>query len=252
MRGIEQKKQEVFMSEEQKMSPQGEVSLFGNSRFGKWFDNFWYHYKWQTLIALFLVVTLTVCVVQCAMRPDTPDTYICYAGAKDLRPTSTNTTAQDLQTSMATLAGEALEKEDATAIAFHYLIVTNSDNPSTQNLSLSNIESLKAQLDVAGSFLFLMDEALYNIYSVNASGDHYMTDVAPYLKDGSVVETTPDGRGVYLRSTPLASLPGFCDLPSDTILCLRVEFSISGSMSAAKRAEYYKQQEAIFSHLING
>ena len=32
-------------------------------KLGKWLENYWYHYKWQTLIALFLAVAIAFCAV---------------------------------------------------------------------------------------------------------------------------------------------------------------------------------------------
>ena len=42
-------------------------------------ENFWYHYKIQTLIILAFAVIITVCIVQMAGRTDY-DLYAMYAG----------------------------------------------------------------------------------------------------------------------------------------------------------------------------
>ena len=42
-------------------------------------DNFWYHYKWHTIITLFVVIVITVCAVQCAGNTDY-DIQVLYAG----------------------------------------------------------------------------------------------------------------------------------------------------------------------------
>ena len=47
--------------------------------FAAWFENFWYHYKWRTIGALFLAFVLTVCIVQCA-RKEKIDAVVMYAG----------------------------------------------------------------------------------------------------------------------------------------------------------------------------
>lgn len=49
------------------------------SRFAVWFENFWYHYKWRTIGALFLAFVLTVCVTQC-VRKEKIDVVVMYAG----------------------------------------------------------------------------------------------------------------------------------------------------------------------------
>ncbi len=46
----------------------------------KWFDNFWYHHKWKTLISLFLVITILVCTLQMCQREETGDISVLLAG----------------------------------------------------------------------------------------------------------------------------------------------------------------------------
>ena len=54
-----------------------------NSKFFKWLDNLWYHYKWHIIIGLFVLFTVTVCVVQCA-RQEKYDVLAVYAGDRIL------------------------------------------------------------------------------------------------------------------------------------------------------------------------
>lgn len=49
------------------------------SKFAKWFDNYWYHYKWITLGVIFLVVVIIVTTVQSVQR-EKEDVSILYAG----------------------------------------------------------------------------------------------------------------------------------------------------------------------------
>lgn len=49
------------------------------SRFLRWLDNVWYHYKWYIIIGTFAVVTLVICLVQCSSR-ESHDMTITYAG----------------------------------------------------------------------------------------------------------------------------------------------------------------------------
>ena len=46
----------------------------------KWFDNFWYHHKWKTIIALFLVITILVCTLQMCEKEETGDISVMMAG----------------------------------------------------------------------------------------------------------------------------------------------------------------------------
>jgi hypothetical protein len=234
----------------QKASDAHEVTLLGGSRFGRWLDNYWYHYKVPTLIGLFLVVTVIFCIVQCASKPKDPDFTICYAGSADLRPTASNTIAADMEAALSDDVCEIIGEKDATISIVNYLIRIGATDASVKSLTATNLENLVNELNVANSYLFLLDEELYNRYTVTSSGANYMAEVAPYLGDNSTVELTSDGRGVYLRSTYLATLPGFAELPDDTVLCLRVKFSVSGSLNSSKQDKLYARQESLFRRML--
>ena len=51
-----------------------------HGRVYRWLDNFWYHHKWATIAALFLVIVLTVCVLQMCSREEKGDITVVTAG----------------------------------------------------------------------------------------------------------------------------------------------------------------------------
>jgi hypothetical protein len=54
-----------------------------DSKFAKWFDNYWYHYKWITIGVIFFIVVVLVCTLQmCEKEGD--DTVVLYAGPYQL------------------------------------------------------------------------------------------------------------------------------------------------------------------------
>ena len=57
--------------------PESEIVI--ESRFAKWFENFWYHYKWQTIGIAAAVIVLLVCVLQTCSRKE-EDLTLTYAG----------------------------------------------------------------------------------------------------------------------------------------------------------------------------
>lgn len=54
-------------------------------RFFRWLDNFWYHYKWRTLIILFAVAVVVVLIVQTVQQPG-EDLLVCYGGTYGFLP----------------------------------------------------------------------------------------------------------------------------------------------------------------------
>ena len=49
------------------------------NRFLRWLDNFWYHYKWHTIIIGTAAIFLIVCMTQFATK-EKVDAYVLYAG----------------------------------------------------------------------------------------------------------------------------------------------------------------------------
>lgn len=46
-------------------------------------DNYWYHYKWPTIIVAFLLIVVVICTVQMCTK-ETYDLNVVYAGSEDL------------------------------------------------------------------------------------------------------------------------------------------------------------------------
>ncbi|MCI8590709.1 MAG: hypothetical protein HFE77_08415 [Clostridiales bacterium] len=103
----------------------------------KWFENYWYHYKWRTLIVAFFVVIFTVCVVQ-MLQKKSYDAYILYSGPKVF----------------------SSEQETALTNALRY-VVSDYDQNGEINLCLTKLimmseeelEEAKAQAEAEGSTL---------------------------------------------------------------------------------------------------
>lgn len=224
-----------------------EVHLVRPSRFGAWLENFWYHYKVPTLILLVLLVVLTVSIVQCATRPDEPDYILCYAGGGDLYPSTSNTVAADMAASTeALLTARDLTGEDVEI--YHYRIRSASAvDTALDPYDSTNAENLQNEFLLANTYLFLLSEDVFTRYTATESG-RCVVPVADYLPTGAPIETTADGYGVYLRSTPLAGLAGFRELPSDTVLCLRVSYV---AFSGGRNAETYARYEALFRAMLS-
>ncbi|MBE6530993.1 MAG: hypothetical protein E7679_02725 [Ruminococcaceae bacterium] len=52
-------------------------------RFSRWLENYWYHYKWPTIIVSFFVIVVLVCTIQMCTK-ETEDTSVVYAGPVQL------------------------------------------------------------------------------------------------------------------------------------------------------------------------
>lgn len=223
----------------------GDVHLVRKKgRFAIWCENVWYHYKVPIIIALVLIVALSVCIVQCAKREPTPDYILCYAGEASLLPTKNNTIAADMTASAESLL-ESSGQRIGNGIRIDSFQVRKG--AALDSYNQSNIENLQSELNLATAYLYLLSEHTFDVYTATQGG-RYVVPVAEYLPADSTVETTPDGYGVYLRSTPAASLPGFRDLPDDTVLCLRIPYAALSHGNSARR--HFDRSEALFRAML--
>ena len=223
----------------------GDVHLVRKKgRFVIWCENVWYHYKVPIIIALVLIVALSVCIVQCAKRKPTPDYILCYAGEASLLPTKNNTIAADMTASAESLL-ESSGQRIGNGIRIDSFQVRKG--AALDSYNQSNIENLQSELNLATAYLYLLSEHTFDVYTATQGG-RYVVPVAEYLPADSTVETTPDGYGVYLRSTPAASLPGFRDLPDDTVLCLRIPYAALSHGNSARR--HFDRSEALFRAML--
>lgn len=223
----------------------GDVHLVRKKgRFAIWCENVWYHYKVPIIIALVLIVALSVCIVQCAKREPTPDYILCYAGEASLLPTKNNTVAADMAAS-----AESLIESGGLRIGNGVRI----DNwqvrkgAALDSYNKDSIQSLQNELSTPIAYLYLLSEHTFDVYTTTQGG-RLVVPVAEYLPADSTVEITPDGYGVYLRSTPAASLPGFCDLPDDTVLCLRIPYAAFSHGNSAR--QQFDRSEALFRAML--
>ena len=114
-------------------------------------ENFWYHYKWQTLISIFIAVVLAVLITQCATRPkyDFSVIYFSY------------TPAIDTQTAPIAKYFEKIGKDLNGDGEVNVQVVNLSVNVQTQdvNYRLAQFQSLQAKVISDDTMLYITDEA---------------------------------------------------------------------------------------------
>ena len=124
------------------------------SNFIKFWENYWYHYKWHTIIGLFLVVTLAVGVTQCAMQPKYDHTAVLYCD----QIVSDNTVAA-LEAELTKRATD--ENGDGQTLFEVYNVSYDEDGTSPQNPAYANSQKLMSVMSTADYVLYLVDEYSY-------------------------------------------------------------------------------------------
>ena len=201
------------------------------SPFMKKLENFWYHYKWQTLIALFFVVVFAVCSLQMCTR-EKYDVLILYAGASDVKKTAGDGLSEyRILYSSLRLAVEDYDENGDVNPNLQTLFLPSEEEIEKINASLppdyevqtqlvmENAEQFNNLMILSEYYLCILSEENYLAYRDRAEG--FFLSLAPYVGETEV--SYYDGRqdAVYLHSLSFGQLPGCEKLDESTVICLR-------------------------------
>ncbi len=218
--------------------------------FVKWIENFWYHYKWHTIITLFFAVLLVVLIVQIVGREEY-DISAIYSGpvqldGGDLEKISSafaeiidedyngdgkiNVLTHDeyilspeqqkeLEDEADRLNDELSQESDEGGKKGEYVFIYTTQDRSA---ALNNVTTL---VTTGEAIICLMDKYTYDIFDDNdAFAD--LTDILGYTPEYAL-----DEHSVYLKDTDFGKYfkSAFDLLPDDTILCIRKKATVGVS-----------------------
>ena len=236
--------------------PDAEIAT--RSNFFRWLENYWYHYKWHTIIIGVAVIILVVCLWQ-TNTTKKHDTVIVYAGPMCL---STNEIIQ-LQEALSEILPSdkdnngdksaamnmyqiyskeqilAVEKEtDATGAA-----ITVDRTRNTNQYSEFNHDIMTGQ-----SSVYLLDPWIYNeLKGLNDGGKAYLCELSFVFGDELPQGALEDGYGIRLGDTALYKEYSIVRrLPADTVICLMSPF---GGLGQKVDDESYQYQIETFKAL---
>ena len=211
--------------EENKKIADTEISKKG--KFLRWLDNYWYHYKWHTIIVGVAVIILAVCLWQTSSTKK-HDTVIVYAGPMCL---TTNETIQLQEALSGILPSDRDENGEKSAAMSMYHIY-----------SKEQIELVEAQTDSTGKMLNPIDRTrnanqfeAYNTYCQTGQSPVCLLD--PYLYEQIPEEYVYPLSKIFGDDIPKGAIDEYSirlgdtdlyrdfsivrRLPADTVICLR-------------------------------
>ncbi len=218
-------------------------------KFLTWLDNYWYHYKWPTIVVAFFLIVFLVCTLQICTRQDN-DILVTYAGPNSLSTEEKVAIEAALNKALPeSFAG----KDDATAGFVSYYV-----------LSQSQIESMEKQTDSEGHKLYSVDRSFvsgelstFDKQLGTGSGSIILIDKWIYERDGMEGRLTPladvfgetpkgaiDEYAIRLGDTEFyKNNPQLSFLNPDTVICLHAK--IFGQKNYENEIEAFKAYATI-------
>ena len=194
----------------------------------KWLDNFWYHYKWHTIAAIFALFVIIVCTVQCATNTKY-DIQVLYAGDHVFSRTSTDGSYPEYIKMSSALADFAddYDKNGETNVTFLDLCAVNKDEYDKMQSAppLTRVQedttTLKQNMDSSQYYICFLSERLFRQYSEGENNEGRFAKIAGYTVNGREYDYVSE-YGIRLSSLDIKDLPGFAGLDAEnTIVCIR-------------------------------
>ena len=222
--------------------------------FLKKLDNFWYHYKWHTIFAVFILIFVSVCVFQTCTK-ESYDTYVMYAAGKELDRNAKDGSVPEYNeavTSLNRVSGD-YNGDGKSSVSLITLFVPSakeiedalskdSDKELNQTLVTTDSETLRDRMLYSEYYLLFISPSVYEDYKLIDNLEIF-APIASYAPVGAKLEYYSD-RAIKLSSTDLYSLPGICEMPEDTLICLRLSSVVADAFGGAKNAENFKNAES--------
>ena len=224
-----------------------------NSKFLSWLDNFWYHYKWHTLITVFVLFTAIVCGVQMCQK-ETYDMHILYAGGHSFTRNSEDGDTPEYNKAKSTLKYFVGDYDDNGEVEFTFrdLFIPNQDDmkdmtESQLRLAYDDREAMKTLIVSGDYYLCFLSAEVFDGYTrkeglVNLSEMAAGIDGVKYYKD--------EPYAIYLSSLEFSTLSGFSELPKDTLVVLR-NTTGSNHMNKDSNKKEYKRAEQTLIKILN-
>ena len=173
-------------------------------------ENFWYHYKWHTIIIVFFIITGLVCLVQCSTKEKPDDKALLYVNQNLL-----DNAANDLSDKLGGYIGDYNGNGEVLYRVNN--VSYNGNNLAGVNYSVTNSEKLLSALATAEYVLYIVDEHGYDYLSDNSTEVFESYDFCPD-KNG----TAWNWKGSSLQQSLADS-----GLPENLYFCIR---KVDGTM----------------------
>lgn len=227
-----------------------------------WLDNYWYHYKWHTVVIAFFVIVTLVCTLQMCAK-ESEDIVVIYSGSAALSGSDSEDICKVLESvidndfngdgeknigmnKFNVLSEEEIreEREKKDEDGNPIFVDTNYYTSQTSNY-YHYIQTGESSVAFLAPWLYeaLAAESDNNISEGKEPRIKKLTDVLGYLPENAVGEY-----GVRLGDTPLYEEFGVMrKLPADTVVCLLSPLWKGGNSS---KPEYYAREIAAFEAIV--
>lgn len=200
----------------------------------KWLENYWYHYKWRTIIALFFICVLLFGIFSIVGK-ETYDGYIMIVGDNYL----TKTVLIDMKESFKKVGVE--DSENRLNFSQLYYDPTNGESYQANEMARDTLATMAVQT----YYIYIMTVDVYNIYK----------DTGVFEKLDDIFTTIPstayDECAIKFNETDFSKYnAGVDSLGSDLVMALKVIPYTRTASSQKKEKALYEYHKQLFINIV--
>lgn len=206
----------------------------------KWLENYWYHYKWATIISAFFITLAVICIVQIASKKNY-NIYIRYVGDSVI----TGTQYDDMTGALEKIvSGDKKDSVNFAQVAY----ISDDDNPYKNEKNAVARETLSSML-VQPYYIYIMDMTAYNDYK-----DSGVFAPLSSIFEEDVTDISYDEYALYLSKTEfLKNAPGMEWVEEDTVIVIKIvpyDSVFTGKKSKSELASFDIHKEFLRSMVL--
>lgn len=231
----------------------GEIQV--NNRFTRWAENFWYHYKWHTIAAMFVLFAVVVCSVQMCSKEEA-DVNVLYAGFYSFEQQDSTPLAQ----AVASLLPKDYNGDGRKEVSVASLLVYSTEQ----------IQAAQAEAEANGDTLtintafFAQEQQKFS--QLLMSGEYYIVLAEDWLYEqaketgiflplvdalGEKPENAYDDCAMRLCDTGFGQyFTAVQELPKETLICFRRQDALTSLLHQDKAEEDYLKALEVFRALM--
>ncbi len=213
---------------------------------GNFWENFWYHHKWKTMITAASLLLLLICTMQMCTQ-NSYDVYLMYAGPGYLTVNETRDAQNALKQIMPDYNGDGTR--GVMLSVYNYLnpeeIAYRKEQVEAEGIEFSfdytgnaaTLERFEMEVVAGESVIYLLSPELYE--SVKTAGG--LIPLSEFLTE--VPDSAVDEYGILFSDTDFYKAVSVLQyLPADTVLCIRRTSTMpvfKGKKKAEERHEWH-------------
>ena len=217
----------------------------------RWFDNFWYHHKWKTIIITFFAVVFLVCTLQMCGKAEEGDLRVLMVGPYGFATEESG--IGDLQAFLDKSLPRDFDENGVKRVEIvHYTVLSEEQikDRQTQDVSVvtsqnsENYQQYISYLQTGESALLFLDPWLCD--ELNRGQLLDLSTVLGGVPEGALTRTDGQGNtvvyGIRLGDTALyRDNRAMQCLPEDTVICLAAPIYNGKDEKKAEKLERAKE-----------